>query len=943
MISNTHWDREWRFSAQRTRHMLVYMIDMLLDIFEKQPDFKYFHLDSQTLPIQDYLEIRPEMENTIRKYVEDGRLIIGPWFCLPDEFCVSGESLIRNLLLGHKIARRLGEPAKTGYSPFSWGQISQMPQIYLGFGIDISMFYRGINTIVAPRSEFMWEGADGTQILGSRLAARPRYNIWYILQRPVYWNENDINFREVSWKRGHGPFRFIDSDNYELDYQYTNPEFGYYKKHIPEHAQQAIDEQNDEWTTPHRFWSIGHDSSCPDIREIDMTQDCNDALGDQADVFFSTIKDLQDGIRDHKDSNWPLIKGEMRYSYTEGSSSALWGWILSARIYVKQDNFRTERLITDYAEPLAVFASLLGAPYPNSFIDMAYNYMLQTHGHDSIGGCGRDIVHDDVVFRLRQSREISTCVVERSLMDIVSAIDLSTWSTEDMAVVVYNPTPFKRTEVNTAVIEIPLEWESESYEIVDEAGNKLPIQIIEEKSPYYQVVQSPNNVPNTFPAKRFFVKVEYPDIPGLGYRTFKVLPIVEADQLQPKTMLTGIQTMENEFLNVRINSNGTIDVKHKETDKVYKGLGYFRDSSEIGNPWQHYVPPHESFFTTVNEKARIALVRDGELETSFQIKLNWVLPESRSHDERTRSNHYKTLEIVNTVKLRKGQPWVEIITEVNNTIEDHYLQVSFPTGLQFDDVMAQGQFDVIQRSIKKPDYSLYKEIPQTEQPMNSFIDMSEGKAGCAILNEGLKGYEAHDDPDGTVSLSLIRAFPLRICVTSEMLDYSDQDKGTQCPGKHTFKYAVYPHSGNWETGDVWKVSEQFNLMLHAVQAGPTKHGTQPLERSFLELKPENLHVSAVKQSEDGEGWIVRLFNPYTEEISGSIRLNGGYSNPHKTQSPVERVKAEFKLPEGTGKPWSKVQQVTLEEIAEKTVNMDQDGWITIDIQPKKILTFKFSS
>ena len=65
-ISNTHWDREWRFSMQRTRYMLVYMMDMLLDIFEKEPKYKSFHLDSQTIPLQDYLEIRPEREALIK-------------------------------------------------------------------------------------------------------------------------------------------------------------------------------------------------------------------------------------------------------------------------------------------------------------------------------------------------------------------------------------------------------------------------------------------------------------------------------------------------------------------------------------------------------------------------------------------------------------------------------------------------------------------------------------------------------------------------------------------------------------------------------------------------------------------------------------------------------------------------------------------------------------
>ncbi|MFB0524285.1 MAG: hypothetical protein ACETVZ_02010, partial [Phycisphaerae bacterium] len=224
-ISNTHWDREWRFSMQRTRHMLVHMMDMLLDILEKYPQYSSFHLDSQTVPIHDYLEIRPEKKQTIQNLVKEKRLFIGPWFCLPDEYCVSGESPIRNLLLGHKIGKEFGHVSKTGYSPFSWGQISQMPQIYKGFGINFIAFYRGINTLVAPRSEIIWEGADGTQAIASRLGCRPRYNVWYVLQRPAYWNEKDVGNRMVSWFNGHGGFKMIDPEHHLLDAQYCHPAF----------------------------------------------------------------------------------------------------------------------------------------------------------------------------------------------------------------------------------------------------------------------------------------------------------------------------------------------------------------------------------------------------------------------------------------------------------------------------------------------------------------------------------------------------------------------------------------------------------------------------------------------------------------------------------------------------------------------------------------------
>ena len=195
------------------------------------------------------------------------------------------------------------------------------------------------------------------------------------------------------------------------------------------------------------------------------------------------------------------------------------------------------------------------------------------------------------------------------------------------------------------------------------------------------------------------------------------------------------------------------------------------------------MPPHEAVYTTLNEKADVMLVRDGDLEASFRVILDWALPEGRAADDRSRSANLKPYRIVNLVTLRRGQPWVDVVTEIDNVVEDHYLQVCFPTRLDTDKVMAQGQFDVLERPIAGLDYSRYDETPMTEHPMNSFVDISDGQAGLAFLNEGLKAYSAYDGTDKTVGLTLLRCFPLRICVTHEMIDYSRLDKGSQCPGK----------------------------------------------------------------------------------------------------------------------------------------------------------------
>jgi mannosylglycerate hydrolase len=611
-------------------------------------------------------------------------------------------------------------------------------------------------------------------------------------------------------------------------------------------------------------------------------------------------------------------------------------------MYIKQENFKTERLITSYAEPLSVFASFLGAAYPQRFLDLAYHWLLQNHGHDTIAGCGRDITADDAVYRFRQAQEIGGCILERAMIDVAGSINLSDRSSDEMALVVYNPAPFARSEVMTAVLDIPLEWKCKNFEVVDEQGQRLSMQIVRAASPFYPVVQNPNDVANVFPSSRYETRIEFSDIPGFGYRTFWVKPLRKVVPSQQKSLLTGPQTMENEYLIVTLQANGTLKIRDKLTGRDYDGMGYFKDTGEVGNPWEHTPPQEDTIFTTLNENAEITLVQDGDLEASFQVRLDWRLPEGRSNGDLSRTLQRKAYPIINTITLRRGQPWVEVVTEVDNTVEDHYLQVCFPTGIHTDSVKVQGQFDVLDRPIAPPDSSLYTELPMSEHPMNSFIDLSDGTTGLAILNEGLKAYEALGDPANTVNLTLIRAYPLRICVTVEMMtDYSRTDKGTQCLGKQRFRYAIQPHAGDWENGKVWQSAERFNLAFQACQIGPTRHGTQPRAKSFLEIQPENLHISAVKRSEDGNGWVVRIFNPYEGTRAGQLRLNGGFSGPGKTQSPVERVQSEFTLPTGKGKPWQKVRQVTLEEIPESELAMAEDGWVGFELGTKKILTMEF--
>ena len=161
VVPHTHWDREWYQPFQEFRARLVRLIDRLLDLLDSDPAFAHFHFDGQTIVLEDYLEIRPDRRARLCRLIRAGRIAVGPWYILPDELLVSGESLIRNLQIGHRLAAEFGAPTKIGYLPDEFGHCAQMPQILAGFGIDNAVVWRGVGADVT-QTLFTWEGLDGT-------------------------------------------------------------------------------------------------------------------------------------------------------------------------------------------------------------------------------------------------------------------------------------------------------------------------------------------------------------------------------------------------------------------------------------------------------------------------------------------------------------------------------------------------------------------------------------------------------------------------------------------------------------------------------------------------------------------------------------------------------------------------------------------------------------
>src|SRR5207302_5465641 len=170
VVPHTHWDREWyeRFEGYRAR--LVPMVSRLLDILERDPDFRSFTFDGQTIAIQDYLEKRQGDRARVEALVGADRLLVGPWHVLADLLLVSGESIVRNLQEGLRSAGELGRAARVAYVADPFGHPAQLPQLLRAFGYDTYVFARGMGDEgESVGSEFWWESPSGDRVRAAHL------------------------------------------------------------------------------------------------------------------------------------------------------------------------------------------------------------------------------------------------------------------------------------------------------------------------------------------------------------------------------------------------------------------------------------------------------------------------------------------------------------------------------------------------------------------------------------------------------------------------------------------------------------------------------------------------------------------------------------------------------------------------------------------------------
>lgn len=875
VVSNTHWDREFRFSFEKTRHNLLVMMDTTLDILESDPEYHSFTMDGHSIMIDDYLEMRPERREQVEKFVKEGRLIIGPYYTLPEEFTISHEALIRNLMFGRETVEKYGGKCPSvAYTPSSWGQTGQYPQILKDFDINYMMFYRGISHHEAP-AEYIWRAPDGTEVLASRFALYCRYNWYYQVHRSV--SRNRVWSKDYKWGEfDEAPFRRADgfigpSINYDL----KSPVANYEKENLKKAILDMLEEEKGHFTTPVFLGMNGHDISVGFPRESEVIKDAKELFKGEIDIEHTNLEGFWKDAEKYLDKDkMTVLEGERRSYLKTGKWTYLFPGTISARTYLKQADFNAYTALTYIAEPLNAIAGNDSKLY----LHRGWNYLISNHSHDANGGCAPDCVCKDMEYRFRKAQDIAEIVADDAMVEIAKNLSPEGQKQDIVQLIVYNTLPYKRDVIVPLDIEVP-DTLGKGVEI---DGVKLQ-SIQSEKSSIF--MDNIWDVPTILDSQHHRLYAEIKDIPAMGYKVFEIKP--NPNKLQKRPGIAIGNVLENAKIKAVVNPNGTLDVLYKETGKEYKNLNFYTSQGEVGNAWKHESPEFDRKYSTIGTSARIYVTESGELSGSIVTECEFEVPESCAVNP---SDIYTKIPIKTTYTLDKDADYIKVHVELVNNAKDHWLRANFPTGIKTDVSVTDSHFDVLTHNIEIPDSTGWVEQAFGTQPLRTFAEVTDGENGFAVMPKGLFEYEVFDDT--TMALTLIRACRIKLAVSEEKVTELEDD-GVQCPGKRVFEYAMHFNTGDCNELPN-KAAEIFAPVKCAV-CGRGK-GELPLEDSLFEIDNTHVHVTAVKRADDGNGVIVRYYNPSDKAQKVTIKTNAKLYLCKMDESIIEEIGNTYDAP-----------------------------------------------
>jgi mannosylglycerate hydrolase len=734
VVPHTHWDREWYKSYQDFRLALVELIDTLLPLLERDAGYPHFMLDGQMAVVDDYLEVRPEAEGRLRALAAAGRVSMGPWYVLMDEFLASGETIVRNLQMGLGRGAAFGGAMELGYLPDMFGHIAQMPQILQLAGFHDAVVWRGVPSSVT-KNAFIWESPDGSSVRAEYL--------------PV----------------GYGNGAALPGDAKALVRRTSD--------NVAEVA---------EFLLGDLLCMNGSDHLMPQAGLGRVVAEANDLQDD----FDFEITSLPRYLAGAPTQGLTRVEGELR----SGARANMLMGVTSNRVDVKRRGGVAERELERRAEPLA---ALFQAPadYPHRLLELAWLEMIRNSAHDSVCACSVDDVVDAVLHRYAEARAIAAGLADRAVRAFARSLSQAGPS-------VLNPAPRARSGLVELVVpadgpppadvqvlsersglpgsmvldpdtvrtvlgmmqgprisddawihEVRIEDTEEGIDITIAVGTeeKSDVPIAEAKQDVYTrlgarpdaVVRVAMDQPST---RR--IAARSGEVPGYGWSAFAATPLshpVEVDETD------GAVVVRNGLVRIDVDrADGTFALDGT------RGYGRLVDGGDLGDSY-NYSPPRQDSFVDTPHAVAVRVDERGPVRARVCITSTYEWPDHVDGSSQARVGGHQ-VDVDTMVEVRADEATVRVTTTFVNPSGDHRLRVNLPLPEPADQSRAESAFTVVTRGLTaegRPD-----EFGLPTAPADRFVNAGR----LTVVHEGVCEYELVDverDAAHTIALTVLRS------------------------------------------------------------------------------------------------------------------------------------------------------------------------------------------
>lgn len=907
VVPHTHWDREWYRTHEQFRARLVTLVDDLLDLLEGDPAFSHFLLDGQTIVLDDYLEVRPGARPRLEKLAREGRLAVGPWHVLPDEWLVSGEALIRNLRTGLERARAFGGAMPVGYVPDQFGHVGQLPQLFAGFGLDAAVLWRGVGAGV-ERLLFAWEAPDGT-----------RLPTVYLLH-------------------GYGNAVHLPSDPDALAARLAAEAAS-----LARHSDGAA-----------LLFMNGSDHETPDPRLPAALEAALARLPDTTAEIGSLARYVALARAEAREP-LPVHRGELR----SGLRSPLLPGCASARMPQKRAEFANDRLLTRWLEPLAAWLGALGGDADPERLGFAWRVALENHPHDSVCGCSIDAVHEQMETRYRRVAEIVgerlEAVTAALARRIAAPAPRAFGPGAREAIAVWNPNAggaaaveaeleldvglgrggaprpfhlrradgsrvpvsaelvrvggepargvFSRAGVVTLLPGLRREFNGLYANAIGwrRAGDRLEVRVrlgatpeagfdLEAERRALQAALADDSLREVaveaFEAPR--LRVRFVDaLPGHGLRLYRLAPgpARTPEPLLAEALAGGGAAIENASWRVEADAAGRVTLWSRAHGVRIDDALRLVSEGDRGDEYNFDpVPGGERVAAPARARVRARRVSGGEV--ALRLDLVYRVPAELTRDRAARSARRVALPVRLELRLLAGLDRLDVEAALDNTARDQRLRLEIGAPFAAERFEVESAFEVAARPIAPAPDSFGaarpSELPIGAVPQRRFATL-HGAGGLAltVANRGIAEVEALPaGAGGALAVTLLRAvgwlsrgdLRLRPGPAGPVL----ATPGAQVPGAHRAELSLRLHAA----ADPRRAAEAhafaappFAFMV-AERAAPGEGPQLADGDRLVEVDDARIEVSAIEPREDG-AVDVRLVNLGGEPLDVRLRFAGG--------------------------------------------------------------------